>query len=614
MSFLKKIIIGILPSVFILSCVTKQFYFSAKKSKKSSLNTTIRDLPFFPLNGDRFRLSELKDKKAIVIVMRENSCPIFEKYGPRLIHLEQKYSSQDIQFIYNYVGQVKIKENAKKDLEKFGFKGPYVMDIRQDLISALGAQSAGQVFILTSDRKIIYKGPLDDQHHLLKSKLKPKNHYVADKLRNIVAGKTIVPEVLPTPRCIISRPIIKKKVFFEDVATIISKKCTICHNNNPKASSFINYLTYEDVAGRRNMFRYVIEHDLMPPWNVDPATGPWANDISLNVREKAMLLKWLDDGLPKKYGIKTISLWAEKQHEKNLAKPDYVIHLPEKVDVPAEDMNEYKYFVIPTSFEVEKWIKAVRFVTKPKVIHHMFLFIMSPSFSFEVNDKRHINYETVRKYALNYFITDGDPSKEQALFYDYAKPNEAFGKRLPRKSKLVLEIHYESIGQKVIDDFTHVKIYFHNKKPKYKSSTYFITSTKINIPQQESNYKMKTFYKIKEEKQLTVIHTHMHLRGKASSIFLIDPTGKRRKIFGIDPYSFNFQRPYILEKPITVEKGSILECVQYYDNSANNPINPDPTKEVNYGLLTTNEMNDCTFVFLIPANSKNNLKWIVNPN
>lgn len=178
---------------------------------QSSFNQIIGDLSFFPINGHRFRLSELKDKKAIVIVMRERNCPISEKYGPRLVHLEKQFSNKGIKFIYNYVGQIKAEENALKDLKKFGFKGSYVIDGRQKTIDTLHAKTTGDVFILTPERRVIYKGPVDDQYHLLRSALKAKNHYVLDTLTALISGKEIVPNELLAPGCIISRPIVKKK-------------------------------------------------------------------------------------------------------------------------------------------------------------------------------------------------------------------------------------------------------------------------------------------------------------------------------------------------------------------------------------------------------------------
>ena len=173
--------------------------------ESSSLNQVAEDLLFFPINGPSFRLSELKDKKAVIIFMRERSCPISEKYGLRQLSLEKEYSKKGIQFIYNYVGQVRAEKNAEKDLKNFGFKAPYVIDSHQKAINALNAKTTGDVFILTPKRRVIYKGPIDDQYHLLKTALKAKKHYVSDRLSILAEGKKVEPKELPAPGCIISR-------------------------------------------------------------------------------------------------------------------------------------------------------------------------------------------------------------------------------------------------------------------------------------------------------------------------------------------------------------------------------------------------------------------------
>ena len=170
------------------------------------LGRQIRDLSFFPLNGERFRLSELQENKAIVFVMREKDCPISEKYGLRLKKLEAEYIG--VHFIYLYVGGLKPQESAAADLKKFGFQSPYSLDLKQDAINALGAETSGDVFILTAqDRRIVYKGPLDDQYHLLRGAPAPKNRYVQDVLRAIVKGRQPKGMAMPAPGCVISRPI-----------------------------------------------------------------------------------------------------------------------------------------------------------------------------------------------------------------------------------------------------------------------------------------------------------------------------------------------------------------------------------------------------------------------
>ena len=175
----------------------------------------IRDLSFFPLNRERFRLSEQKSAAAIVFVMRERDCPISEKYGPRWKKLEEEYAAQGVRFIYLYVGRVRPKEAAAQDLKRFGFRGPYSLDLKQTAINALKAETTGDAFILDpKSGKILYKGPLDDQHHLLRSGVRPKNHYVKNILDKILKGEEISPQSIPAPGCIISRPILKKTLFF----------------------------------------------------------------------------------------------------------------------------------------------------------------------------------------------------------------------------------------------------------------------------------------------------------------------------------------------------------------------------------------------------------------
>ena len=192
--------------------VTGSCYYASKKLRQNSPNTILKSSSLTPIKGPPFKLSELKNAKALVIVMRERGCPISEKYGPRLVQLEEDYSKKEVKFIYNYVGQVRAEKNAKKDLEKFNFKSPYVIDADQKIIKALGAKTTGDVFIFNSDRKVIYKGPVDDQFHLLRSAIKAKNHYVRDILDKLVSNQKVVPKELPAPGCIISPPV-KKKSF-----------------------------------------------------------------------------------------------------------------------------------------------------------------------------------------------------------------------------------------------------------------------------------------------------------------------------------------------------------------------------------------------------------------
>ena len=249
-------------------------------------------------------------------------------------------------------------------------------------------------------------------------------------------------------------------------------------------------------------------------------------------------------------------------------------------------MNQYKYFLIPTSFEKDRWVKNVLFFEKSKVIHHVVLFIMDESFSIPKEEINSVSARTKVKGILS--------STER-----YAKKD--IGYRLAKNSKIILEIHYESIGQEVIDNWTHIKINFYKEKPKYQTLMYALATKKINIPAYHSNYKTKVSHKVEKEMTLFSISPHMHLRGKASSLFVISPEGIRKKIFSVDPYLYNFQKDYILRESLKITKGSTLECKNWFDNSLSNPSNPDPTKNVFWGNMSDDEMSICFLTFLIPS-------------
>ena len=97
-----------------------------------------------------------------------------------------------------------------------------------------------------------------------------------------------------------------------------------------------------------------------------------------------------------------------------------------------------------------------------------------------------------------------------------------------------------------------------------------------------------TFFK--RDATLYNVAPHMHLRGRWMTFELLRPDGRRETICSVPRYDFNWQSNYRLDKPLPLPAGTSIECTAHYDNSANNPNNPDPTKEVRWGDQTWQEM------------------------
>ncbi|MDE0092287.1 MAG: redoxin domain-containing protein, partial [Oligoflexia bacterium] len=442
---MNKTFLGVFVSFFILSsCIIINRNYQNLYNETFFLNKITDDLSFFPINGSRFRLSELKNVKAVVIAMRDKNCLASKKYSSYLSHLEKEYSKKGVKFIYNYVGQAKSEKRAEEDLKEFNFGGSYVIDKRQKVIHALQAKTAREIFILTPDRKMIYRGPVDD---------KVKKRFVSYMLSNVISGKKIMPKKFSAEGCKISRPVIKDEVFFGDVAPIIRDKCANCHNSSGIGP--MNFTSYEDIVGRSAMFKYVIEKDLMPPWYLDPNTGPYKYDLSLTLKEKALLLKWARDDFPVKKKEDDL-LKVKRRQENSKVSSDYIIPLPEKVVVPAGGSTMYKRFIIQTNFEEDRWIKNIRYIMHPKVVHHYIIRIIQSSFN--KNNASHfneriINYLPIIKWEKN------------IGYNNIQEIHKNTGIKLPRRSKLLLEVHYEPIAQEVIDNYTQVQMSFYEKKP-----------------------------------------------------------------------------------------------------------------------------------------------------
>jgi hypothetical protein len=83
---------------------------------------------------------------------------------------------------------------------------------------------------------------------------------------------------------------------------------------------------------------------------------------------------------------------------------------------------------------------------------------------------------------------------------------------------------------------------------------------------------------------------HMHLRGKSFTLRAYFPDGREETLISIPEYDFGWQTTYVLATPLPLPKGTRLEAIGRYDNTANNPSNPDPSARVVYGEQTWNEM------------------------
>ena len=94
---------------------------------------------------------------------------------------------------------------------------------------------------------------------------------------------------------------------------------------------------------------------------------------------------------------------------------------------------------------------------------------------------------------------------------------------------------------------------------------------------------------------------HMHMRGKDFKYRLVYPSGEAETALKVPHFSFNWQIGYDEASPVLLPKGTRMECTAHFDNSLNNPLNPNPKVEVRWGDQSWEEMMIGWFGVIVDA-------------
>ena len=167
-------------------------------------------------------------------------------------------------------------------------------------------------------------------------------------------------------------------------------------------------------------------------------------------------------------------------------------------------------------------------------------------------------------------------------------------------SDLVIEIHYTTTG-KPQTDRSRVGLIFAKRPPQVRVTEVAIANLNFRIPAGAANYRVDTRVTLREDMTVLSLWPHMHQRGKALQLRAVYPSGQSEVLLDLPHYDFNWQMSYVLAKPRLLPRGTRLESTVFFDNSANNPNNPDPRADVYWGDQTREEMNVAFMRVALPA-------------
>ncbi|HLG95057.1 MAG TPA: hypothetical protein VKX49_01965 [Bryobacteraceae bacterium] len=343
----------------------------------------------------------------------------------------------------------------------------------------------------------------------------------------------------------------------------------------------------------------------MPPWFADPEYGHFANDPSLSPTEIQTLAQWATAGAPagRPSDGPRPREWPEGW---NIGVPDQTFEMPDAFSIPASGAVEYQYIVVPTHFSEDRWVERVEVRPSNRAtVHHAVVYVRERGsqwlkdepvdrvFSLPASPAHVPNPKSVTTSDVLMVYTPGNS-------YETWKPGVA--KKIPAGADLVLQVHYTATGRPT-SDRTSIGVIFSKQPPRQAVLTLQMGNDQFTIPPGDPNYRVSVAGTLPNDAVLTGMLPHMHLRGKAFEYLIYAPNGAVETLLKINNYDFHWQIDYRLAKPRLLKAGTRVACVGYFDNSANNPRNPDPSAEVRFGEQSWQEMFIGFFDVLVDADT-----------
>jgi Copper type II ascorbate-dependent monooxygenase, C-terminal domain len=400
--------------------------------------------------------------------------------------------------------------------------------------------------------------------------------------------------------------------YSKDVAPILYKNCAACHHQNDIAP--MSLLTYKEVRPWSAAIREAVVRRAMPPWHANPHVGDYLNDPRLSDQDIATIVDWVKAGSPEgdPKDLPPAPVFQNGWH----IKPDVILSIPETT-VAAGNQDDYEYIYVPTNFTEDRWIQAAEVVPGDRrVVHHATVSVVSAADAAKL-EQTHGGAESVDQYhfrtgKVNHLKPDA-PVEDDGCTSTEGLPQPSSGGvnhvpaiylpghlaevrppgyalKIAAGSYLQFQVHYSNRLAQAVTDKTSIGLVFAKEPVRHEVAQYEIWNNFFLIPPGDGNHKVTSCYVLPKDVEVVAYTAHMHFRGKRMSTEAVYPDGRHELIFDVPHYDFRWQETYFLKHQYLMPKGTKLVTTAYFDNSSNNPLNPDPTKSIRWGEPSNEEM------------------------
>jgi mono/diheme cytochrome c family protein len=401
--------------------------------------------------------------------------------------------------------------------------------------------------------------------------------------------------------------------FAADVAPILYKNCVTCHR--PGGIGPFSMLNFDTVTGRLKDISDVLREGKMPPWHAVAPPGTFRNERRLADADRRTILRWIASGA-QLGDVSRLPPTPTFTTDWEIGTPDAVFTMPEEFHVPARGTVEYMYFEVPTNLTEDKWVQAIEIKPGARdVVHHVLVFARppdappnaaarpsvvaagAPAGAAPPAPKSALSFDSVNKIvdAPRKDSLHAPPKRVGSLIGTTAPGTnvltfpEGTALRIRAGSILTFQMHYTAKGHDRMDR-SSVGFRFAKEMPSEQIiATHFVNGV-FTLAAGAKDVMVPAGVTFNEPVRVYGLFPHTHLRGKRWEYTLIKPDGSSEIILDVPQYDFNWQTYYLFAKPLEIPGGARIVARAWYDNSADNPDNPDPSMTVHWGDQTWEEM------------------------
>ncbi len=338
----------------------------------------------------------------------------------------------------------------------------------------------------------------------------------------------------------------------------------------------MSLLTFGEARPWAKAIKKEVESLRMPPWGAEAKRGVFANDPTLTNEEIALIVQWVEAGAPE--GNRA-DLPAPRIFNTGwtIGEPELLLVSPRVQQVPAEGNDLWVDIELDPQLTEDKWIAGIEVRPSDRsVLHH------AMAYALQEKDAD-LDWSQIVGRSANFLAEYGAGNNGDIY-------PAGTGRRIRAGAKILVQAHYHPNGRPAQDQLT-LGLRFHPEGSVSRAIlTKPISNFDLHIPAGEPNFFHQATFRIERPSRLISFQPHMHYRGKSMKLEAIHPDGQSESLCSVPRYDPNWQITYIFKTPPLVERGTRLKITGIFDNSPQNPLNPNPNVDVLWGPLAVDEM------------------------